>query len=119
MLKASITWLVMFGVSMILARGAAWQTAFQLTIPFPSYDENLIYGKIKDRVFSRAWLLIAIVSSSLVAAAMMVDEVTMLVLSGAGVILIVSFTAVQGYRLFRTALKEMNLSWPPNVSTQT
>lgn len=113
MVKALLVWLVTFAVSAALARGAAWQWAFQMTIPFPSYDNEAIYLRIKDRVFTRGWLLAAVISSSLVGGAMLVDDVSMLLMCVSGSILIVAVTASRGYKLFRLALDELMLPWPP------
>lgn len=113
MIKAFITWFVVFVMGVILARGAARQVALQMTIPFPSYDDVAIYRQIKARVFSRTWLACNIASSSLIAIAMMSNETWMLALVFVGVSTITAVTAVQGYQLFRVALREMDLPWPP------
>lgn len=116
MLKAALVWLVTFGMAAMLARGWASCMAFQLTMPFPSYDDEKIYGYIKSRVFSRIWLLSALASSTLIAGAMLVpNEVVMLLLTGAGVILLTAVPAVQGYRLFHVAVAELGLPWPPET----
>ena len=113
MLKPLLVWIVTFGLSAMLARGAARCVAFQVTMPFPSYDDEAIYDRIKRRVFTRTWLLCTIVSSTLVAGSMLSDDTTMILLSGSGIILITTYTAARGYKLFRLALSEMNLPWPP------
>ncbi len=115
MLKAAITWLVAFSISVMVARGEAWRTAFQLTMAFPSYDDEAIYRQIKDRVFTKAWLFSALTGSTLVATAMLVsNEALMVVLIVTGVALVLTVCAMQGYRLFRIALTELGLAWPPS-----
>jgi hypothetical protein len=114
MMKAAVAWIVIFAISAVLARGGISQTALQLTMPFPAYDDNAIYNQVKARAFSRAWLFSTLLGASLVAAAMLVDDfVVMLLLSFAGISLIAIVTAVQSYRLFRVALLELQLPWPP------
>ncbi|MDB5707153.1 MAG: hypothetical protein JWN66_4269 [Sphingomonas bacterium] len=116
MLKAALAWLLMFAISAMLARGAAWRTAFQLTMPFPAYDDEAIYKRMKGRVFTGTWLLCAVISATLVAGAMLVDEMPMLIMSLSGIILITVVTALRGYQLFRLALLEMKLPWPPGAN---
>src|SRR4051812_29265222 len=100
MLKAAIFWLIAFAFAAFLARAEAWRWAFQLTMPFPHYDDEQIYRQIRGRVFSRLWLFSALAGSTCVAAAMLVsNELIMLALVGAGVLLIVGVSGVQGYRL--------------------
>jgi hypothetical protein len=113
MLKAAIAWIVTFGLSALLARGAAWQVAFQMTIGFPSYDDEAIYSRVKARVFTRAWMICAIVGSTATAGAMLADEPLALALIVFGAILIVTQVSFQGYKLFLSALSEMGLPWPP------
>ena len=115
MLKAVLIWIIVFGVSALLARGSAIQWALQLTIPFRQYDSDTIYDRIKNRVFTKMWLICAIFSSTLISSAMLLDEVPALLLIVCGTILIVTQTSVQGYKLFRVALLEMGLPWPPDT----
>jgi hypothetical protein len=41
------------------------------------------------------------------------NDILMGLLAFSGVVLIMLFTSVRGYRLFHTALAEMGLPWPP------
>ncbi|MFM5893841.1 MAG: hypothetical protein ACKOQM_05330 [Novosphingobium sp.] len=113
MLKELFAWMITFLISLVAARGAAWRIAFQLTMPFPSYDDEAIYNQIKERVFTRMWLLCTIVGSSFVAIAMHSDEFPAVVLILLGAILITTYNVVRGYKLFRIALTELALPWPP------
>jgi uncharacterized membrane protein len=115
MLKAVLTWIFHFGISALLARGSASQWALQLTIPFRQYDNDTIYNQIKNRVFTMSWLICAIISSTFISSAMLVDEVPALLLIVCGTILTVTQTSIQGYKLFRVALLEMGLPWPPDT----
>src|SRR3954463_11548119 len=105
MLKAAIFWLIAFAFAAVLARAEAWRWAFQLTMPFPQYDDEQIYRQIRGRVFSRLWLFSALAGATCVAPAMLVsNELVMLALLGTGVLLIVGVSAMHAYRLFHVAL---------------
>lgn len=85
-----------------------------LTLPFPAYDETLIYQQINGRVLNWAWALSALGGPSLIGAAMLItEEYLVLVLIGSGVVLMVATWSLRAHRLFRVALHELLLPWPP------
>ena len=117
MIKALIIWVVAFAVGMVAARGLAWQIAFQMTVPFQAYDVEAIYERVKGRVFSRTWLVANIAGCSLIALAMLLKEEWALILIPVGVLTIVIVGAIQGFKLFKVALREMGCPWPPETNT--
>lgn len=120
MLKAVLIFVVTLCLAVPFARGTTWQWAFLLIIPVPSYDADRIYRQIKGRVLDRSWALSALVGATMIASAMLVTtEYVALLLIGVGVILMITFWSVRAYRLFRRALSELCLPWPPPASQQT
>lgn len=104
----------MFCLAVVAARGEAQRWAFQLTVPFPAYDDEAIYRQIRGRVFSKSWLASALAGSTLVAFAMLQsNEVFAVALMMTGIVVIVLVSSVQGYRLFHVAVNELDLPWPP------
>ncbi|MEO7679352.1 MAG: hypothetical protein ABIS14_01485 [Sphingomonas sp.] len=114
MLKPAIAWIAAFLFSALLTRTSVSSWTNWLLIPFPNYDGEAINTRVKGRALDRLWLAVAIVCSSLIAAAMAVrNEMLMIALLFPGVLLMIGFSYVRGYRLFHAALVEMGLPWPP------
>ncbi len=120
MLTAIVTGLGFFAFSAALARHAPWQWAFFLTMPFKTYDPDIIHAHVRGRVFTGVWLASAVIGSAMVGAAMVAtSEGAMLALLFSGIILPTVVAEVQGYVLFQRAISELGLLWPPPPDEST
>ena len=97
----------------MLVWAGADKWAYTMTSFLPSYDTEAICNRMKGRVFTGTWAICAVIGSTTVATAMLLEEIPAILLMSFGVILICTQSAVQSYKHFRDALLELCLPWPP------
>ena len=106
----------LFAFAVAVSAGAAWTApwrfAFHHFMTYPDLDAEIIARKIRGRIFGRAWVVSTIIGSSFIGGAALVPKSVILIPLFAGIIVIVGFAWVQGFRLFRNAVAEMEMEWP-------
>jgi len=102
-------------ISALSARGAARSRTYFATLPWPDlYDDEAIYRRMKKRVFTRSWWVATLAGAIMFFAAWVWrNEVAAACLIIGAVILMSTVTAVVAFRLFREAVAELGLSYPP------
>ena len=107
--------LFLFGVTVSVGAAwiAPWQVAFYQFMTYSDLRAEMVTRQVSDRIFNRAWMVSTAIGSTLLAVVALVPKSVILVPLLSGVIVIVGFAWVQGFRLFREAVAELGLEWPP------
>jgi hypothetical protein len=117
--KAVVFGLLMFLISAGLVRGSVYQMAFQMQILYPNIDSKMISDRVKDRAFTRGWLISSVVASSLAGVGLYSEnEYFGVAAILSGVFLIAGYSGWRGIRDFRQAVKEIGAPWPPSPRDQ-
>ena len=116
MLTAIIFFVGTFLLSWMMAGGSTWNFAAFQSGPFPEIDPDTVERQVKDRRFKRPWLEVTLIGSGLVTVAAFLQPPVMLIPMFAGVMLVVAFGGVRGFLLFKKAVAELGIKWPPKCT---